>query len=66
MCGFCYSLRVLAMCRCHNKGSVGWEEPVCGAAMHWSAQLAKSYQELEARLLWPCAVETNSWGQAAA
>lgn len=65
-CGLCHSLRVLALCRCHNEGSVGWEDPVCGAAMRWTAQLAEPHQELEARLLRPGEVETDSRRQAAA
>lgn len=60
------SLRVLRMCRCDNKGSIGREDTVRGAAMHGSAQLAKPHWKLEARLLRPCAVETDSRRQAAA
>ena len=64
--GLVLSLRVLWVCRCDNEGSVGWEDSVRGAAMRGSAQLAKPHQKLESRLLRPCALETDSQGQAAA
>ena len=63
---FWHSLRVLPTRRCHYEGSVGWEEPLCRAAVPRSAQLAKSHQELEACLLRPCEIETDSRRQASA